>query len=210
MSAAANTLSSGALCMLGHSSAPWHSESALVEACLRGDDSAWETLVKQHSRLVYGLCWRFTGNSAVAEDLTQDVFLRVFRTLSAFRCAEASFATWLIRVTRNLLIDHYRRSSKDRLTQSTQEHPGLEDLIVATADHPERALAAREASDLVQSILQMLEPELRESIVYRDLEDRDYREIAVAVGIPVGTVKSRLNRGRAEFARLARRYRAAA
>ena len=76
--------------------------------------------------------------------------------------------------------------------------------MIATADHPERALAAREASDLVQSILQMLEPELRESIVFRDLEDRDYREIAAAVGIPVGAICKVATEPRARRIRAAR------
>lgn len=182
----------------------------VVEACRRGDDSAWEVLVRQHTRLVYGIAYRFTGSHAAAEDLTQETFLRVFRSLSTFRAAEASFTTWLTRLTRNILIDHYRSTSQDRVTESGQEHHGFERFAARPANHPERMLAAREAADLVESILLVLEPELREAIIYRDLEDMDYSEIAAAVGIPIGTVKSRLNRARSELFRLTRRYRAAA
>ncbi len=189
---------------------PMQSPKEVVEACRRGDDSAWEILVRQHTRLVYGIAYRFTGNHSTAEDLTQETFLRVFRSLGTFRAAEASFTTWLTRLTRNLLIDHYRSSSQDRVTESSQAHHGFERFTARTANHPERMLAAREAADLVESILLLLEPELRETIVYRDLEDMDYSEIAAAVGIPVGTVKSRLNRARTELLRLTRRYRAAA
>ncbi len=78
---------------------------SLVSRCLGGDESAWEDLVRVHSRRVYGLCFRFTNSGSEAQDLTQEVFLRVFRTLKTFRSTEGSFATWLARVTRNLLID---------------------------------------------------------------------------------------------------------
>ena len=187
-----------------------HSPRDVVAACCAGDDSAWEMLVRQHTRLVYGIAYRFTGNHAAAEDLTQETFLRVFRSLGTFRAAEASFTTWLTRLTRNILIDHYRSTGQDRVTESSQAHHGFEHLAARAASHPERILAAREAADLVQSILLLLEPELRETIVYRDLEDMDYSEIAAAVGIPIGTVKSRLNRARSELFRLTRRYRPAA
>src|ERR1035441_4585092 len=76
---------------------------SLVSRCLGGDEAAWEDLVRQHTRQVYGLCYRFTGSGAEAQDLTQEVFLRVFRTLKTFRSAEGSFGTWLARVARNLL-----------------------------------------------------------------------------------------------------------
>lgn len=186
------------------------SAKEIVEACRRGDDSAWEILVRQHTRLVYGIAYRFTGNHSAAEDLTQETFLRVFRSLGTFRAAEASFTTWLTRLTRNLLIDYYRSSSQDRVTESGQGHHAFEQLTARTANHPESMLAAREAADLVRSTLLLLEPELRETIVYRDIEDMDYSEIATTVGIPIGTVKSRLNRARTELFRLTRRYRAAA
>jgi len=189
---------------------PMHAEKDMVEACLRGDESAWETLVFLHTRLVYWIAWRFTGDHGTAEDVTQEVFLRVFRSLHTFRAAEAKLATWLTRLTRNLLIDRYRRTDQDRVTEPGEENRQFGMLVARSADHPERVLEAREASDLVQSILLVLEPELREQVVYRDLQDMDYREIAEAIGIPVGTVKSRLNRARAELFRLTRKYRRAA
>ena len=193
-----------ALCAPAQNAIPPDSEREVIAACLRGENRAWETLVRKYSRLIYGLCYRFTGSHSQAEDLTQEVFLRVYRTLAMFRLAEASFATWLSRVTRNLLIDHYRQTGQDRLTQSTEDHPRVGDVTAATSEHPERVLAAREASDVVQTMLMRLDPDLREAIVYRDLQDMDYREIADVIGIPVGTVKSRLNRARAQLARLAR------
>lgn len=185
-------------------------ESELVARCVARDDAAWEVLVGEHTRRVYRLCYRFTRNTAAAEDLTQEVFLRVFRALGSFRASEATFATWLTQLTRNLLVDHYRRTRDDRVTSSFEDQPKLLRIAAHGDLNPERACAVREARDLVQLTLAMLEPELREPIVYRDLEEMNYREIALTVGIPVGTVKSRLNRARTQLARLTLGFRTAA
>ena len=184
-------------------------DSTLVERCLTGDANAWEDLVRQHTRRVYGLCYRFTGRDSEAQDLTQDVFLRVFRALGSFRSAEGCFTTWLTRLTRNLLIDHYRRTRNQRVTDSIEEQlPRVEQGFVAVA-RPDTALAGREASELLQTALGRLSPELRETIILRDLQEMEYREIAQVLDIPEGTVKSRLNRGRAELARLLKKHREA-
>jgi RNA polymerase sigma-70 factor (ECF subfamily) len=184
-------------------------DSTLVERCLAGDDTAWEALVRQNTRRVYGLCYRFTGRDSEAQDLTQDVFLRVYRALGGFRATEGSFVTWLTRLTRNLLIDHYRRTRKDRVTDSIDDQlPRVETGFVSVS-RPDTALAGREASELLQGALTKLSPELRETIILRDLQDMEYREISEILGIPEGTVKSRLNRGRAELARLLKKHRTA-
>ena len=169
------------------------------------DDSAWEDLVRLHSRRVYGLCYRFTGRDSEAQDLAQEVFLRVFRTLKSFRSAEGSFVTWLTRLTRNLLIDHYRRTRQERVTDSIEEQlPRLEEGLTASA-RPDGMVVGRETSEILQAALLKLSPELREAVILRDLQDMEYREIAEVLKIPEGTVKSRLNRGRAELARVLRR-----
>lgn len=188
------------------------SDSTVVERCLSGDDSAWEELVRLHTRRIYGLCFRFTGKDSEAQDLTQEVFLRVYRTLGSFRSAEGSFSTWLARLTRNLLIDHYRRTRNERITDSIEEQlPGSEggrtEEKFKSTSRPDSAIAGREASELLQSALGKLSPELRETIILRDLQEMEYREIADVLAIPEGTVKSRLNRGRAELARLLKKYR---
>jgi RNA polymerase sigma-70 factor (ECF subfamily) len=184
-------------------------DSTLVERCLAGNAEAWEDLVRQHTRRVYGICYRFTGRDSEAQDLTQDVFLRVFRALGSFRAVEGCFTTWLTRLTRNLLIDHYRRTRNQRITDSIEEQlPRVEQGAVAVA-RPDSQLAGREASEMLQSALSRLSPELRETIILRDLQDMEYREIANVLEIPEGTVKSRLNRGRAELARMLKKYREA-
>jgi len=177
----------------------------LVERCLAGDEGAWEDLVKTHTRRVYSICYRFIGKDSEAQDLTQDVFLRLFRTLKSFRAGEGSFTVWLSRMTRNLLIDNYRRTRQERITDSIEEQlPMMEERSIGAGSRADGLLAGREASELLQGALQRLSPELRETVILRDLE-----EIAETLGVPEGTVKSRLNRGRAELARILRKHQVA-
>ena len=181
-------------------------DQSLVARCLSGDETAWEELVRTHTRQVYALCLRFTGSASEAQDLTQDVFLRVFKTLKSFRSTEGSFNTWLARVTRNLLIDHYRRTRQERVTDSIEEQlPVLEEEGASAAVRPDHQVAGKEASEILQATLQKLSPDLREAVILRDLQELEYREIAEVLSIPEGTLKSRINRGRAELARLLRK-----
>ncbi len=184
-----------------------NADSDLVERCLAGDESAWEDLVRLHTKRVYSIAYRFTGNDTQAQDLTQDVFLRVFRSLKSFRSGEGSFQVWLARLTRNLLIDHYRRSKLERASDSIEDSVIVLESKMAVESRTDSRVVGREASELLQGALQKLSPELRETVILRDLEDLEYREIALALNVPEGTVKSRLNRGRAELARLLRRHR---
>jgi RNA polymerase sigma-70 factor (ECF subfamily) len=177
----------------------------LVERCLSGEDAAWEDLVRQHSKRVYGICYRFTGTDGEAQDIAQEVFLRVFQTLKSFRSGEGSFVVWLTRLTRNLLIDHYRRGKMSRVTDSIEDQlPVLEERMTQGTS-TEGMLQGREASEILQGALQKLSPDLRETVILRDLEELEYREIAEVLKVPEGTVKSRLNRGRAELAKVLRR-----
>lgn len=181
-------------------------DNSLVERCLAGEDSAWADLVRVHSKRVYALCYRFTGTDTAAQDLSQEVFLRVFRTLKSFRAGEGSFVVWLTRLTRNLLIDHYRRSRMERASDSLDDQLPILEERTAMSSRTDGLLAGREASELLQSALQKLSPELRETVILRDLEEMEYKEIAQALNVPEGTVKSRLNRGRAELARILRKH----
>jgi RNA polymerase sigma-70 factor (ECF subfamily) len=184
-------------------------DTHLVERCLSGEEAAWEDLIRVHTRRVFAICYRFTGSDPEAQDLTQEVFLRVFRSLKSFRAGEGSFGVWLSRLSRNLLIDHYRRTKLERATDSIEEQlPMLEEKTAMSA-RADGLVAGREASELLQGALQKLSPELRETVILRDLEELEYREIAQVLNVPEGTVKSRLNRGRAELARILRRQKVA-
>lgn len=176
-------------------------DTALVEQCLNGNGGAWEELVRNHTRLVYGACYRFTGRGEDSQDLTQEVFLRVFRRLHTFNPASGAFRTWLLRLTRNLLIDNYRKTRKEQALDPLEDQIfALEEKSGLGAD-AEQLVKRREASELLRRSLQKLSPELREAVILRDLEQLEYREIAQTLEIPEGTVKSRINRGRRELAR---------
>jgi RNA polymerase sigma-70 factor, ECF subfamily len=184
----------------------------LVERCLKGDSFAWTELVKAHHRRVYGLCFRFTGSPTDAEDLTQEVFLKVYGNLAAFDLARGTFQTWITTLTRNLLVDHFRRSRAQRVTDSMdsgwdgdgEEVPLALRLADQGKSQHERAVQ-KEIEKMVQEALTKISPELREAVILRDLQDMDYKEIAQVLHIPEGTVKSRISRGRAELARLLER-----
>lgn len=177
----------------------------LVKRCLEGDNSAWEELLRIHARKVYNLCYRFTGRISEAEDLTQEVFIKIFDTLRTYDEAQGGFPTWLWRVARNHLVDHYRRTRKERLTSSLEDELGEVEGRHNPAADPVSRVEARERRERVQAALEKLSPEMREAVILRDLQDLDYQEIAQVLGVPEGTVKSRINRGRLELARVLKR-----
>lgn len=180
-------------------------EAELVARCLAGDEGAWERIVQLYTRRIYNLCYRFTGRAAEAEELTQEVFLRIFRTLKSYSPAQGALGTWMVSVTRNLLIDHYRRTRKDRVTSPLEEElPRLEQKEAGTPP-PDRRISRSEMSQLLQKALDRLSPDLREAVILRDVQELDYKEIQAILGVPEGTVKSRINRGRVELARLLKR-----
>ena len=181
----------------------------LVYACMRGDGAAWQQLVVSQHRRVYGICYRFTGSPTDAEDLTQDVFLKVYRNLTGFDPAKGAFTTWLTTLTRNLLVDHFRRTRQDRATDSLdasshegEDGPTMADRLADSRPNQMQQVAQAELRVRIQHALKQLSPELREAVILRDLQDMDYKEIAAVLKVPEGTVKSRISRGRAEMARM--------
>ncbi len=188
--------------------------SQVVRRCLSGESPAWTELVRAHHRRVYGLCYRFTGSGTDAEDLTQDVFLKIYANLTSFDGSRGSLQVWITTLTRNLLVDHFRRTRNLRITGSLDEgwDEGGESRPLVPADRLEAQgpsqhdqATRRELEKMVQQALAQVSPELREAVILRDLQDMDYKEIAMVLSIPEGTVKSRISRGRAELARLLER-----
>lgn len=184
----------------------------LVRRCLAGDAAAWEDIVKRYNRRIYNICYRFAGSADDAQDLTQEVFIKMYRTLHSYDVGRGAFLTWVTTITRNLLVDHFRKSKQDRMTDSIDATPSehedampLSEQIQDRGLPPDARVQSRETGDSVHQALQKLSPELREAVVLRDLQDMDYREIAAVLRVPEGTVKSRINRGRAELARLLQR-----
>ena len=158
--------------------------------------------MRRHSRRIFNICYRFTGNRTEAEDLAQDVFLRVYRTLASYRSAHGGFATWVTSVTRNLLIDHYRRTKRDRITDSLDDAMPVVENKESVGRRPDEQALLGELRVQVQTALTKLSPELREAVILRDLQQLEYAEIQTVLEVPEGTVKSRINRGRIELARI--------
>lgn len=187
----------------------------IVRRSMNGDSGAWAEMVRAHQKRVYGLCYRFTGNPADAEDLTQDVFLKIFTNLASFDAARGSLPVWIATMTRNLLVDNFRRTRNLRATSSLDEgwdqsdewkpRISVADKLADGAATPHETAARNELKKMVQDALMHVSADLREAVILRDLQDMDYKEIAQVLGIPEGTVKSRISRGRAELARLLER-----
>ena len=181
----------------------------LVRRCVAGDAAAWEEIVRKYHRRIYNLCYRFAGTADDAQDLTQEVFIKMYRTLGSYDVDRGAFVTWVTTMTRNLLVDHFRRSRQDRVTDSIdaglreeEDSLSLSDRLEDDAPRPDDRLASKETQKMVQQALARLSPDLREAVILRDLQDLDYKEIAQVLKVPEGTVKSRINRGRMELARL--------
>ena len=183
----------------------------LVRRCVAGDAAAWEEIVQTYHRRIYNICYRFAGSPDDAQDLTQDVFIKMYRTLSSYDSSKGAFVTWVTTITRNLLVDHFRKTKQDRVTDSIDAASPHEDALPLSEQiqdqsaPPDARVRSREVGETVHAALAKLSPELREAVILRDLQDFDYREIATVLKVPEGTVKSRINRGRAELARLLQR-----
>ena len=154
----------------------------------------WEEVVRDHSARVYRLAYRLTGNRHDAEDLTQEVFVRVFRSLSSYQ--PGTFEGWLHRITTNLFLDQVRRKQRIRF-DALAEDAG--DKLASTDHGPERAFEHRNLDDDVQSALDALPPDFRAVVVLCDIEGLSYEEIAATLGVKLGTVRSRIHRGRAQL-----------
>jgi RNA polymerase sigma-70 factor (ECF subfamily) len=174
---------------------------ATVERCRSGDEEAWSALVGSTIRPLYRLCASYSRSSAEAEELTQEVFLKLWQNLHQYRPG-SNFMAWAWRVARNLVIDAHRRARKER--EAAWLEPEVLDRLPAV-DDPEEDAHRRQRLRMVATALRHLEPELSEIVVMRDLAGLSYQEIAAALELPLGTVKSRLNRARLELTAAVRR-----
>jgi len=189
-----------------------HVAAILVRRCIAGEAAAWEELVQRYHRRIYNICYRFSGSPDQAQDLTQEVFVKMYGSLKSYDAKRSAFMTWMTTITRNLLVDYFRKSKQERITDSLDSAPSehedtlpLSERIPDKSPSPDAGAQSRETREIVHRALQKLSPDLREAVILRDLQDMDYREIALVLRVPEGTVKSRINRGRAELARLLQR-----
>ncbi|CAN5449235.1 sigma-70 family RNA polymerase sigma factor [soil metagenome] len=176
---------------------------ALIAQCLSGDQAAWEAIVRLHWRKVFNVAYKFVGRHEEAEDLTQDIFLKIFKALHTFD-RRANFQTWIISISRNLCIDHYRSVRKERQTMARDVDAS--NLQPASKERGPYAFAEhQDLRELLRQALQTLPLTLRTAVILRDLQELSYQEIAARLDLPEGTVKSRINRGRIELAQQLKR-----
>jgi RNA polymerase sigma factor (sigma-70 family) len=158
------------------------------------DLPTWEDIVRLHSARVYRLAYRLTGNPHDAEDLTQEVFVRVFRSLSTY--TPGTFEGWLHRITTNLFLDSARRKQRIRFEGLADE---MAHRLPGSEPTPAQVFDDTHLDDDVQAALKALPPEYRAAVVLCDIEGFSYEEIAVTLGVKLGTVRSRIHRGRAQL-----------
>jgi RNA polymerase sigma-70 factor (ECF subfamily) len=179
----------------------------LVRRCRAGDGSAWEEIVSQFSRRIFNLAYRFTSSMEAAEDLTQEVFIRIYKTLDQYDAKQGDLANWLMRLARNLIIDDYRhrqRNPQNSMADDVEDHTFH---LRAVGTSAQKEIERRELCVQVQEGIDKLPTDLRTCVILRDIEELSYQEIVDVLKIPEGTVKSRINRGRIELAKILRRMR---
>ena len=177
------------------------SDTALIARCQRADVAAFNEIVARYKQKIYNYLLRMTGSQDDAEDLTQEVFVRMYTNIASFR-AEASLSTWLFRIAGNLAVDAFRRGKKERslvLTSLDAPAPGGDDDgAAASKDVPDwsreplRVFGRKELGGQIQSALEKLPPKLRAAVVLHDVEGLPYEEIAAIEKVPLGTIKSRI------------------
>jgi RNA polymerase sigma-70 factor (ECF subfamily) len=179
----------------------------LVRRARAGDGTAWEDIVSAFSRRIFNLAYRFTSSVDAAEDLTQDVFIRIYKTLDQYDSKQGDLSNWLMRLARNLIIDDYRhrqRNPQNSMADAVDDHQ-YHLRAVGTSAHKE--VERKELAAQVQQGIDKLPEDLRTCVILRDIEELTYAEIVDVLQIPEGTVKSRINRGRIELAKILRRMR---
>ncbi len=174
-------------------------DSDLLPRCRGGDEAAWRELVARHTRRVFALAYRFTGRVDEAEDLTQEIFVKVYQSLDRYRAGDGSFTAWLMTLARNQAIDQYRRRRQERIRRV--EDPELVDGVASAEEGPLPGLEREERVRLVHRGLRALPPDLRLPLILCDLQGLPYGDIATTLQLPLGTVKSRINRARLELAK---------
>lgn len=179
----------------------------LIRRARAGDGVAWEEIVSGYSRRIFNLAYRFTSSVEAAEDLTQEVFVRIYRTLDQYDPKQGDLPNWLMRLARNLIIDDYRhrqRNPQNSMADAVDDHSYH---LRAVGNSAQKEMERRELAARVQEGIDKLPPDLKTCVILRDIEELSYQEIVDVLNIPEGTVKSRINRGRIELAKILRRMR---
>lgn len=179
----------------------------LVRRCRAGDGAAWEEIVSTFSRRIFNLAYRFTSSIEQAEDLTQEVFVRIFKSLEQYDQKQGDLTNWLMRLARNLIIDDYRHRQRNPQNSQADDVEDHTFHLRAVGNSAQKEMERRELRAQIQEAIDKLPADLRTCVILRDIEELTYQEIVDVLKIPEGTVKSRINRGRIELAKILRRMR---
>ncbi len=175
----------------------------IIRECLEGRQGAWETLVNMYAKRVFNMAYQFCGSREQAEDLSQEVFLKLYHALPKYDFAK-NFTAWLLTLTKNYLIDEYRKTKWEK---SNRDEFDERVLAQATGSGPEDDLVRSETRAIIWAGLNRLSSEMRMAVVLRDLQGRSYEEMAGILDLPLGTVKSRVNRARIQLAQVLKEQR---
>jgi RNA polymerase sigma-70 factor (ECF subfamily) len=169
-----------------------------VRECMAGRQGAWEMLVNAYSKKIFNLAYQFSGSYEAAEDLTQEIFLKLYGSLPKFDFSR-NFTAWLLILSKNYLIDQYRKTKYEKTSRDE-----LDERILSTSykDGPEAEVLENENRKMVWEGFQHLSSEIRMAVILRDIQGKSYDEIAEILSLPLGTVKSRVNRGRLQLAKV--------
>lgn len=170
----------------------------LIKKCLVDDGMAWEEILRRYKKRVFNISYQFVGRMDEAEDLTQEIFFKVFNALEKFN-QEANFQYWIIRVSKNYCIDYYRKKRKEREAMVDNMEQVIN--VLKSVSTPQLVLEEKEKQKAIRESINALPAILRSCIVLRNLYGYSYQEIAKILDIPEGTVKSRINRGRLELSK---------
>jgi len=170
----------------------------IIEECLEGKEGAWKMLVDSYSKRVFNMAYQFAGSYEEAEDLTQEIFIKLYNSLPKYDL-EKNFSAWFFTLARNYMIDNYRKTKWEKKTRDEfNEHLLSSDAF----DSPENGMVREETKKIIWESLNRLSPEIRMAVILRDIQGKKYEEIAEIINLPLGTVKSRVNRGRLQLAKI--------
>lgn len=173
----------------------------LIQQCLRGNRAAFEELVRRYGDRLFNTVFRLLGNTEDAQDVVQEAFINAYQSLHTFR-RDSQFFTWLYRIAYNTAVSHKRKHKGTvsiEASRNGESGVGIDPLDVSEHNQPGNAMQKAEEERGIQKALNQLSPEHKEVLVYKEIEELKYEEIAEILGVPVGTVRSRLHRARLEL-----------
>jgi RNA polymerase sigma-70 factor (ECF subfamily) len=169
--------------------------SKVVEKCKDGDSEAWNMIIDKYSKRIYNIALNFAGNGDDAADITQDIFLKVYNNIEKFK-EEKNFHSWILKISKNYCIDYWRKNKMN------VNRVDLDDRLIREERTPEDSVVKEFDIMVLRDRLLLLEPDLRLLLIMRDIQDFSYQDIADYLNIPLGTVKSRINRARIKLAKI--------